>query len=70
MARNLRSPALGDEIDGDIFLHRLLLKSRGQPLWEYRSEKELLQGIRAALSGTPSFILSLSSLNDFIASSA
>jgi hypothetical protein len=51
-ARNLRSLALGDEIDGDVFLHRLLFKSRGRPLWEYRSEKELLQGIRAALSGT------------------
>jgi hypothetical protein len=39
-ARNLRSPVLGDEIDGDVFLHRLvLLKSRGRPLWEYRSKK-------------------------------
>jgi hypothetical protein len=51
-AHNLRSPALGDKIDGDVCLHRLLLKSHGRPLWEYRSEKELLQGIRAALSGT------------------
>jgi hypothetical protein len=51
-ARNLRNPALENKIDGDVFLHRLLLKSRGRPLWEYRSEKELLQGIRAALSGT------------------
>ena len=51
-AFNLRSPALSDKIEGDVFLHRLLLKSRGRPLWEYRSEKELLQGIRAALSGT------------------
>jgi Fungal protein kinase len=60
-ARNLRSPAVGGKIDGgDIFLHRLLLKSRGRPLWEYRSEKELLQGIRAALSGTcPSYYRSL-----------
>ena len=51
-ARNLRSPAPGDKLDGDVVLHRLLLKSRGRPLWEYHSEKELLQGIRAALSGT------------------
>jgi hypothetical protein len=56
-AHNLRGPALGDKIDAeDVFLHRLLLKSRGRPLWEYRSERELLQGIRAALSGTrPSY---------------
>ena len=60
-ARNLRSLAPGDEIDGgDILLHRLLLKSRGRPLWEYRSERELLQGIRAALSGTcPSYCCSI-----------
>ena len=49
---NLRSASLGNEIDEDVFLHRLLFRSRGRPLWEYRSEKELLQGIRAALSGT------------------
>ena len=38
-ACNLRSPALGDKIDGEVFLHQVLLKSRGRPLWEYRSEK-------------------------------
>ena len=50
-AFHLRGAAQVDEIEGDALLHRLLLKSRGRPLWEYRSEKELLQGIRAALSG-------------------
>ncbi|KAF8816214.1 hypothetical protein BYT27DRAFT_7333558 [Phlegmacium glaucopus] len=49
-AHNLRSPVLGDKIDGgDIFLHRLLLKTCGRPLWEHRSQKGLLQGICAAL---------------------
>lgn len=50
-AFHLRGAAQVDEIEGDALLHRLLLKSRGRPLWEYRSEKELLQAIRAALSG-------------------
>jgi hypothetical protein len=36
----------------DVVLHRVLFETRGRPLWEYRSEKELLLGIRAALSGT------------------
>jgi hypothetical protein len=60
-ACSLRGLVLDDKIDAaDVFLHRLLLKSRGRPLWEYRSEKELLQGIRAALSGTrPSYCCSL-----------
>ncbi|KAF8147890.1 hypothetical protein B0H34DRAFT_834054 [Crassisporium funariophilum] len=39
----LRGPAMEEKIEGDVFLHRLLLKSRGRPLWEYRSEKKLLQ---------------------------
>jgi hypothetical protein len=50
---NLRGPNLEDEIEGEgVILHRLILESRGRPLWEYRSEKELLEGIRAAVSGT------------------
>lgn len=40
-AHNLRSPDLGNKIDGDIFLYRLLLTRRGPPIREYRSEKEL-----------------------------
>ncbi|KAF8191385.1 hypothetical protein BJ912DRAFT_925336 [Pholiota molesta] len=48
---NLRGPNLEDEIEGEgVILHRLILESRGRPLWEYRSEKELLEGIRAAVS--------------------
>ncbi|KAF8166689.1 hypothetical protein BJ912DRAFT_889223 [Pholiota molesta] len=34
----------------DVVLHRVLFETRGRPLWEYRSEKELLSGILAALS--------------------
>ncbi|KAF8166697.1 hypothetical protein BJ912DRAFT_1048865 [Pholiota molesta] len=34
----------------DVVLHWVLFNTRGRPLWEYRSEKELLLGIRAALS--------------------
>jgi len=53
MTRNLRDLSPHDDIDGgDVVLHRLLLESRGRPLWEYDSDKELLQRIRAALSGT------------------
>lgn len=32
-------------------LHRLILKSIGRPVWEYKSELELLKGVRAALKG-------------------
>ncbi|TFK36489.1 hypothetical protein BDQ12DRAFT_241892 [Crucibulum laeve] len=45
---NLRG--ISPSSEGDVVLHRLLLHSIGRPLWEYSSEKELLQGIRAALS--------------------
>jgi hypothetical protein len=59
--RNLRGPSPDDNIEGeDVFLHRLLFESRGRPLWEYDSEQELLQGIRAALSGKcPSYVARL-----------
>ncbi|KAF9477660.1 hypothetical protein BDN70DRAFT_934048 [Pholiota conissans] len=51
-AYNLRGASTAAEVEGsDICLHRLLLESRGRPLWEYASEKELLQAMRAALSG-------------------
>ena len=57
-SHNLRGPSTNESTEGEVFLHRLLLESRGRPLWEYHSEKELLQGIRAALSGTcPSYLL-------------
>lgn len=68
--RSLRGLSPDDKIEGgEVLLHRLLLESRGRPLWEYRSEKELLRGIRAALSGTcPSHCGAL--LAEFIAFSA
>ncbi|TFK41791.1 hypothetical protein BDQ12DRAFT_396775 [Crucibulum laeve] len=46
----LRGPSPRTNVEGDIVLHRLLVDSIGRPLWGYSSEKELLQGIRAALS--------------------
>lgn len=46
---------------GDVVLHQLLLESCGRPLWEYRSEQELLQGLRAALSGMSFVMLVLTS---------
>jgi hypothetical protein len=50
---SLRGPSGSDEPDDgdDVGLHRLLLENRGRPIWECDSEKELLQGIRAALDG-------------------
>jgi hypothetical protein len=47
---NLRDPAIEKKIEGDVFLHRLLLKSRGRPLWEYRSEKENTRGTQRYVS--------------------
>ena len=38
----------------DAVLHRVLLKSYGRPITEWYSYKELLQAIRAAVSGKPS----------------
>ncbi|KIM34932.1 hypothetical protein M413DRAFT_32914 [Hebeloma cylindrosporum] len=40
----------GSSLHVDVSLHRLLLESPRHRLWDYVSEKELLQGIRAALS--------------------
>jgi len=45
---NLRGSVIEEKVE-EVFLHRLLLKTRGRPLWEFSSEKELLQGIGAAL---------------------
>lgn len=40
------------------YLHRLLLESVGQPLWEYESELQLLKALRSATLGTQDIILS------------
>ncbi|KDR76948.1 hypothetical protein GALMADRAFT_246089 [Galerina marginata CBS 339.88] len=47
---NMRGPSDDPGDGGDVGLHRLLLENRGRPIWECDSEKELLQGIRAALT--------------------
>jgi hypothetical protein len=47
------------EGEDDVVLHRVIFETRGRPLWEYRSEKELLLGIPGALSGTCPFLLLL-----------
>ncbi|KAL6299498.1 hypothetical protein BKA93DRAFT_806666 [Sparassis latifolia] len=39
------------EVDKDAVLHRLTLSTVGRPLWDYRSEEELILGFRAALIG-------------------
>lgn len=52
---NLRGTSNDPDDGDDVGLHRLLLENRGRPIWECDSEKELLQGIRAALSGRPLF---------------
>lgn len=44
--------AVSPEISGDRILHRLLLQSVGRPIWEYTNEKELILGLKAAISGT------------------
>ncbi|TDL20615.1 hypothetical protein BD410DRAFT_899351 [Rickenella mellea] len=40
-----------DKVEETPVLHRLFLSTVGRPLWEYRSEVELLKGLRAALRG-------------------
>lgn len=47
-----------DECGVEHYLHRLLLISVGQPLWEYESELQLLRALRAATLGTQDLILS------------
>lgn len=40
------------QINGDIVLHRVILASKGKPLWEWTDEKELLLGFLAIVNGT------------------
>lgn len=47
-----------DEPSVERYLHRLLLESVGQPLWEYESELQPLKALRAATLGTHDIILS------------
>ncbi|KDR72581.1 hypothetical protein GALMADRAFT_1343166 [Galerina marginata CBS 339.88] len=51
--QNLRSavpqPIPGDDDDPTPVLHRLLLGTLGRPMWEYRSDRELLTGFHDAL---------------------
>ncbi|KAF9481330.1 hypothetical protein BDN70DRAFT_992011 [Pholiota conissans] len=50
-ACNLRgAPSVTDSREKDVILHRLILETQGRPIYEYTSEKELLLGMRAALS--------------------
>lgn len=35
----------------DMFLHRIILETVGRPLWDYRSDLELILGLRAAVQG-------------------
>lgn len=45
-----------DAIADDPTLHRLFLSSVGRPIWEYRSEVELVRGLRAAVEGECSIL--------------
>ena len=47
---NTRDPNASSEESSPV-LHRLVLKTVGRPLWEAKTELELLQGICAALEG-------------------
>lgn len=49
----------GDDKDSaaTAVLHRLLVSTLGRPLWEFRSELELLKGLRAALKGCTLFLV-------------
>ena len=55
--QQLRQPGLENSCsqvtDGDIVLHRLFMKSYGRPITEWTSYKELLEAVRAAISGSP-----------------